>query len=92
MINFTSPVLWYNKPKSLTNIEHAIEYLEIIGFKNSVDDLLDFSDEEEYHALFDFWRKFDDDDSTAFNPVFDEFYSRIDFVVNKFLFSLFTFS
>nr|MDA3862136.1 GWxTD domain-containing protein [Melioribacteraceae bacterium] len=77
-------VLWYDKPKSLENTEQAIEYLETIGFKHSADSLLDFSDDEEYQALFHFWKEFDDDSSTSFNPVFKEFYSRIDFVRNEY--------
>ncbi len=81
---FTSSVFWSNKPKSLGNIDDAIEYLEIIGLENSVDSLLNFSDDEKYKALFDFWKRFDSDTSTTFNSVFNEFYSRIDIVKNEF--------
>ncbi len=81
---FQSPVLWSDKPKSLDNIEDAIEYLEIIGLENSADSLFDFSEDEEYQVLFDFWKRFDADTSTTFNSVFSEFYSRIDIVKNEF--------
>ncbi len=83
-VNFTTPVLWYDKPKSLTDIEQAIEYLEIIGFNESADSILDLPDEEQYQALFSSWNKFDDDKSSSFNIVFNEFYSRIDFVIDEF--------
>ncbi len=81
---FQSHVFWYNKPKSLDIVEDAIEYLEIIGFSNSADSLLDVSEDEEYQALFSFWKKFDTDTSTTYNSVFNEFYSRIDIVKKEF--------
>jgi GWxTD domain-containing protein len=83
-INFTAPVVWYDKPRSLLDTKKAIEYLEIIGFKQQADSLLDFSEEDEYKVLFDYWRKLDDDSTTSFNTIFDEFYRRIDYVKNQF--------
>ncbi len=81
---FNSVVVWHNKPKSLGDVEKAIEYLEIIGYKKEADSLSKFSDEQQYQALFNFWKKFDDDTTTTFNAVFDEFYSRIDVAQKKF--------
>lgn len=83
-IKFEQKVVWFDKPKSLANIEEAIEHLKIIGLNKQVDSLLNFSEELQYHALHKFWSKYDDDKSTAFNAVFGEFYSRIDFVKSEF--------
>lgn len=83
-IDFTAPVVWYDKPRSLQDTEKAIEYLEIIGFKQQADSLLDFPEEDEYKVLFDFWKKLDDDNTTPFNTIFDEFYRRIDYVKTQF--------
>ncbi|MBU0475203.1 MAG: GWxTD domain-containing protein [Bacteroidetes bacterium] len=83
-INYKLPVLWFNKPNSLNNIEEAIDYLTIIGLSKSADSLSNFSEDAEYKALFNFWRRYDDDTSTVFNSVFAEYYSRIDYVKEEF--------
>lgn len=83
-IEFVQRVVWLKKPKSLTNIEEAIENLKIIGLNKQADSLQSLSEELQYHALHKFWSKYDDDKSTAFNAVFGEFYSRIDFVKSEF--------
>lgn len=83
-IKFKLPVLWYDKPNSLNDIEEAIEYLKIIGLNKSADSLLSLPEDEEYEALFNFGRRYDDDTSTTFNSVFAEFYSRIDYVQKEF--------
>lgn len=77
-------VLWYNKPKSLRNPESAIEMLNLIGKVEEADSLLDFDDEEYYHVLYDFWKKYDRDTTTAFNEIFAEFYSRVDYANKNF--------
>lgn len=75
---FHSMVVWYNRPNSLEDTEKAIGYLDIIGYKKEADSLSKFSDDQQYQALYTFWGKFDDDTTTVFNAVFNEFYSRID--------------
>jgi len=77
-------VFWNEKPKSLIDVEEAIEAMVVIGLREESDSLLDFSDDEQYKALFDYWSRFDDDKSTSFNEVFDEFYARIDFVKEEY--------
>ncbi len=83
-MNFYMNLFWDEKPKSLSNIEDAIEAMELIGLSNVADSLSDFSDDEAYVALFNYWKKFDDSKSTMFNEVFNEFYSRIDYVNEEF--------
>ena len=78
------PVLWNRKPRSLHDPESAIEMLKLIGKKDDADRLLDEPDEEYYHVLSDYWKKFDSDTSHAFNEVFAEFYSRIDYANKNF--------
>jgi len=73
------PILWNSKPKSLRKPESAIEMLKLIGKITEADSLLDEPDENYYHALSDYWKKYDNDTSSAFNEVFAEFYSRIDY-------------
>lgn len=83
-LEFQFQVLWFEKPNSLSDIEEAIEYLKIIGLNTKTDSLLNFKDEKQYDALYNFWAKYDDDTTTAFNSVFTEFYSRIDYVKKEF--------
>ena len=78
------PVLWNSKPRSLRDPESAIEMLKLIGKKDDADNLLDEPDEEYYHVLADYWKKYDSDTSHAFNEVFAEFYSRIDYANENF--------
>lgn len=78
------PVLWNGRPRSLRNPESAIEMLKLIGKNNEADSLLDEPEEEYYHVLSDFWKRFDNDTSNSFNEVFDEFYLRIDYANKNF--------
>lgn len=81
---YISDVFWKDKPKSLTKIEEAIEYLNLIGYNKSADSLLSLNEDLQYNALYRFWKKFDLDDSSAFSNVFNEFYSRIDYIQKEF--------
>jgi len=81
---FDINVFWNEKPKSLFNSEDAIEAMILIGQRDIADSLLDIFEDEQYQALFNFWSKFDDDNSTSFNEVFYEYYSRIDFVKEEY--------
>ncbi len=82
--NFNSIVFWKNKPKSLRDVDQAIDYLNLIGFNKSADSLNNYSDNQKYNALYNFWKKFDDDSSKTYSNVFSEFYSRIDYVKKEF--------
>ncbi len=81
---FDMNVYWAEKPKSLFSLSGAISAMKIIGYNDIADSLLNISDDEQYKALFNFWSRFDDDSSTSFNEIFNEFYSRIDFVRKEF--------
>ncbi|MCF6268205.1 MAG: GWxTD domain-containing protein [Melioribacteraceae bacterium] len=83
-LEFDMNVFWNEKPKSLLSLDGAISAMKIIGYKDVADSLLGISDEEQYKALFNFWSKFDDNNTTSFNEIFYEFYSRIDFVRKEF--------
>ncbi|MEN8192956.1 MAG: GWxTD domain-containing protein [Bacteroidota bacterium] len=81
---YNIPVSWISKPRSLRNPETAIEMLQIIDKNKEVDSLLSFPEEDYYDVLFDYWSKLDNDTSTAFNEVFELFYSRVDYANNNF--------
>jgi GWxTD domain-containing protein len=82
--SFPVSVIWDNKPITLSNTETATEYLEILGLSDVADDILNFPEDKRYNALFNYWKKFDDDTTTVFNPALEEFYTRIDYVITHF--------
>jgi GWxTD domain-containing protein len=83
-MDFSMNMFWNEKPKSLFDTDDAIEALNLIGLSRVADSLSKFSDDEAYEALFNYWSKYDEDKTTMFNEVFNEFYSRIDYVNEEF--------
>lgn len=71
-------IRWVNKPRSLFDLEYAIEILSYIDKESTVRDLLSNKEENYYTALKDYWKKYDRNKQTAFNEVMNEFYSRVD--------------
>jgi GWxTD domain-containing protein len=81
---FKRAVVWYNKPKSLNNIEFAVKALKYIGENSAVRDINKLSEDKRQKALFDFWKKYDPNPATAFNQLMYEFYQRIDYCAVNF--------
>ena len=82
---FKRIVFWANKPFSLRDPEIAIELLEFIENKQVIADMLD-KDEEEYpKVLKEYWAQYDPSPETVFNPIMQEYYSRIDYAANEFV-------
>ena len=82
---FNRIVFWANKPFSLRDPEIAIELLEFIENNQLIADMLD-KDEEEYpKVLKEYWAQYDPSPETIFNPIMQEYYSRIDYAANEFV-------
>jgi len=82
---FNRIVFWVDKPFSLRDPEIAIELLEFIENEQVIEDMLD-KDEEEYpEVLKEYWAQFDPSPKTVFNPVMQEYYSRIDYAAKEFI-------
>ncbi len=77
-------VTWFNKPFSLKDDEYAIKMLKYMENENVIDTLLDYKSSEYKKALFAYWKKYDPDPSTAYNPLMAEYYSRIDYAIKNF--------
>lgn len=75
---------WLDKPRSLHDLEFAINLLSVFENPKLVDSLLDYPDEQLYSELFKHWAKYDRSPNTKFNEVMDEFYSRADFATNEY--------
>ena len=82
---FKRIVFWANKPFSLRDPETAIELLEFIENNQVIADMLG-KDEEEYpKVLKEYWAQYDPSPETVFNPIMQEYYSRIDYAANEFV-------
>jgi GWxTD domain-containing protein len=81
---FEKAVSWYDKPQSLTNPDFAIRALKYIGEEKVMQDLINRSTDNRMKALFDYWKKYDPTPATAFNPLMNEFYQRVDYAAINF--------
>lgn len=77
-------VIWFNKPFSLKDDEYAIKMLKYMENENVIDTLLDYKSADYQKVLFAYWKKYDPDPSTAYNPLMAEYYSRIDYAIKNF--------
>ena len=81
---FDLNVVWINKPKSLINIEFAVDILNVIEDKNVVTKILQNSKSNLYDALTDYWDKKFPDRKYQFNELMNEFYRRVDYANENF--------
>ncbi|PIW68982.1 MAG: hypothetical protein COW08_09650 [Ignavibacteriales bacterium CG12_big_fil_rev_8_21_14_0_65_30_8] len=82
---FIKRVIWFDKPFSLRNPEHAIKYLNFIEEDSVIDKILD-NDSFQYSKLLQkYWKKFDPTSNTTFNPIMKEYYERIDYSTIHFM-------
>ncbi|MBZ0198533.1 MAG: GWxTD domain-containing protein, partial [Ignavibacteriaceae bacterium] len=81
---FNKNVEWLNKPVSLSDAEAAIKSLEFIEEGDAIKKMLD-NDEVKYpEVLREYWNKYNPTPSTAFNPLMNEYYQRIDYSAKNF--------
>lgn len=81
---FNISVVWFDKPKYLSNLDRAVKILKYITTEDEIDKINDVSEKQRYSALFNFWRQYDPTPSTAFNELMEEFYQRADYAVDNF--------
>lgn len=84
-VSFKLNVNWVNKPRTLMNDRFAIELLDVVEPKDTVYKLLDYSSNEYYEALKDYWKRRDPIKETTFNELMNEYYRRADYAVTNFL-------
>ncbi|MDH4070868.1 MAG: GWxTD domain-containing protein, partial [Ignavibacteria bacterium] len=71
-------VVWPDIPRSLRDIEYALEALRYITGKDELDSLRSGSDETLRSNLEGFWSERDGTPETAYNEVMTEYYRRVD--------------
>jgi GWxTD domain-containing protein len=81
---FALSVVWFDRPKYLSNLDHSIKILKYITNPDEIEKITDVPEKQRYSALFDFWRKYDPTPNTAFNELMEEFYRRADYAVKNF--------
>ncbi|MBA4252057.1 MAG: hypothetical protein C0442_10105 [Chlorobiaceae bacterium] len=81
---FRTEVFWFNKPKSLFNIRHAVNILNAVESKDTVKNIISADEFEMLNNLIAYWKKFDPTPNTSYNEVKNEFYQRADYAEDNF--------
>ncbi len=77
-------IVWKDKPAIFQDWEKTLEVMSYIFPVESLTKLNSAPPYLRLKYLFDFWKKYDDDKSTAYNPLMIEFFKRVDFAENNF--------
>src|SRR5437660_3636974 len=85
-LNGTLPfkVRWIDKPRSLRNMQRAIEALQYIAGDSVMDQLRSASPERQRALFEEFWRKRTKSARPGFNPETAEYYRRVDYATENF--------
>jgi GWxTD domain-containing protein len=81
---FTWQSIWENMPRSLRNIDIAIQALKFIEEEEIVDELMDGSTSDKKTSFFDYWTPKDPTDDSHYNELMVEFYRRVDQAAKEF--------
>lgn len=76
--------LWIDMPKSLLNINVALDMLRFILPEEKLDKLKDGNFEEKKEKFNKFWAEKDPTPSTQYNELMAEYYKRIDYAFREF--------
>ncbi len=82
--SFKISIIWKNKPKILNDWEKTIEALSFIFPKKELRGLYSANENQRLESLFDLWKRYDDNPGTAFNPLMNEFFRRVDYAETHF--------
>ena len=77
-------VIWPTRPRSLADFGIAVDALRHIADPEEVDDMVGFFADGGRQRFDEFWRHRDPDTTTAYNPVQEEFYRRVDEAIRRF--------
>ena len=76
--------VWADMPRSLRNIDIAIQTLGFIEEKDLVEEMMKGSASEKKDSFFDFWTPKDPTEETHYNELMVEFYRRVDQAAQEF--------
>ena len=77
-------IFWARRPLSLANLEFAVEALQHIATEEEMEDFHTLSDSRFIEAFFNFWKRRDNDTTTAYNEHMMEYYRRVDMANQNF--------
>lgn len=81
---FTWQSVWTDMPRSLRNIDIAIQALEFIEEEDIVNQMMKGSASDKKTSFFDFWTPKDPTEGTHYNELMVEFYRRVDQAAQEF--------
>lgn len=81
---FRRLVVWYNKPRSLSNLEYAVKVLKNIEGVSETTKKDKSEGAMDYSQLIRYWKKFDPTPNTTYNELMAEFYQRVDHAVSSY--------
>ena len=76
-------VVWRNKPRSLVNLDIAINALQHIATEGEMSQMRGFLSTDS-KKFSEFWKKKNPDTTRAYNPVMAEYYHRVDEAIQKY--------
>jgi GWxTD domain-containing protein len=77
-------VVWKNKPRSLMNLDIAINALRHIATEDELSQMRGFLSSNNTQRFYEFWKKKNSDTTRAYNPVMAEYYRRVDETIQKY--------
>ncbi|HEX3072494.1 MAG TPA: GWxTD domain-containing protein [Ignavibacteriales bacterium] len=81
---FSMPVVWLQKPFSLTNIDFSLRVLEYLAEPKEIKAIKKADEDSLYSSLFNYWKKYDPTPNTEFNELMSEYYKRADHALRNF--------
>lgn len=82
---FSKKVVWFDKPLSLRNPETAIRLLKFIEPDSVISKLLRVNSDDYKKSLYNYWEKYHPSVRDTYNPLMNEYYSRIDYAAKNFV-------
>lgn len=82
--SYNLSVDWINKPFTLSNLNLAVDLLEVIYDRSELLDLYKSSNQNKYKTLVEFWDKKFPQREFKFNEWMNEFYQRADYAMINF--------
>lgn len=83
-VEYDLTIYWENKPKSLNDVEFAIQILEVIDDKNQISKIFESPKKDLYASLKKYWDNKFPNNKFAFNEYMNEFYKRVDYAMENF--------
>lgn len=76
---------WFGVPKTVTNLDKSVDQLIYIASPEDLEHIKEAQDRlEKAKRFIAFWKKYDSNPADEYNPVFNEYYSRVAYADENF--------